>query len=189
MSKLEHRSRVVKLYQGSFEPQLDALLEQMAESQESQSGRRVAEKSDTRRLAREYDELKAEAEKSAVEVTVYALPYFEFAELHDDHPPRDDEPRDKRFGTNMRTMPRVLALVSLADPEIEGLDAKEAAGKAVLKGLGFVSQPHWAKIETAAWDVNTSSDDLPKWSGDLLQAAIDARDSISQKVGASLQGG
>lgn len=176
---IERRFKVVKLYQGSYEQRLADKLEEMskAETAERQGVRRMAQKSDADRLAKEYDALRAEADESAVQVKVYALGFRDFGRLSDLHEPRDGEAVDKKYEANMKTFPDALAEASVADPDVSysSIEARQQAGRIVVDNLGEISRVHWVKIRNAAWDVNVTSDELPKFSAvSLLQESREA---------------
>lgn len=169
MTPLERRRATVTLYPGNFDHELTALMDKAMAAQRAEetsaAGQRMGTKSEAIRLAKEYDALLATAEDSGVEVTVYAISYLEWGPLADEHPPRDNDPRDTQFGVNMKTFPQALLSVSLVPPgEAHDFAGLKTKGESALAELGDISRVHYAKLETAAWNVNVGDDVLPKYS-------------------------
>ena len=175
MTKIERRRATVILFQGNYEQELANLFEaaMTAERLETiSSSKRMGTKSEAGALARQYDTLLAEANSTAVKVTVWALSNSVWGPLADEHPPRDDVDEDKQRGLNMKTFPPVLLRVSLVAPD----DTKDDDGKGlaipilIAKGesafddLGDLSRLHYVKLERAAWNVNVGDEDIPKFS-------------------------
>lgn len=202
MPKIERRRAVVDLYQGNYEPEIVRLQDEAlaAQRKEELSGeRRASSRSKWPALALAHDELVAEAEKTAVKVTVWALSYTEWQEFAEAYPPRADIPavpadeatgtpakatvtftEDKLHGVNMKTFPPVLLRASLADPEnSRGLkiEARVEAGQKVLDELGDISQLQYRRLENAAWTVHAGDDSLPKYSLASLMAGEKEDDS------------
>lgn len=196
MTKIERRRRVVKLHQGNYEAELTALLDKAMAAQRAEASaesetdpdapiapRRVgqaapvAQVKESIRLAAEYDALLTEAEESATEVTVWAIGHDEWADLSDEHPPRDDIPEDKEAGTaaktfpkdkelgvNAKTFPPLLLKAALVEPDAAtSLEDRLVRGGKILDDLGL-SRIHYVKLENAAWNVNVGDDALPKFS-------------------------
>lgn len=185
MTKIERRRLKVTLYQGNYEQELaDLAREAIAASEaEAQQGpRRAGQQSQAMALAKKHDAKKAQALATAVDVTVWAISRKEWAELADQHPPRDDDAEDKRRGVNMKTFPGALLTVSLIEPRpvagaiTDHVAALSAEGEAFLDDLD-PSRVHYAKLETAAWNVNVGDDALPKYSLVSLLQAERERDS------------
>jgi hypothetical protein len=175
MPKIARRFRVVTLPQGDQESKLAELRQEIVAAQaaeEAVSGR-FAGKSVANAKAVEFDKLKAQAEKDAVKVTVYALAYDEFGPLQDRHGPRDGDDVDKRVGYNRKTFPHALLKVSLVEPDAaDDLDDLIAKGDAAFAELGRPTQVQYGRLEAAAWDVNVGDDSLPSYSAvSLLKEA------------------
>lgn len=188
--KISRRSRTVKLYQGEYEPRIDELSRALVEAVdgEQERGKRFGEKSSAMQLAREHDALVAEADKTAVPVTVWAIGFRDFGRLMDMHEPRPDNEADQRFEVNMRTFPDALAEASLADPEVdygEDVGLRCRNGRKKLEELGDISRVHYVKVREAAWDVNVSSDELPKFSAVSRLREMSETRSTSQSGGGS----
>lgn len=164
---MERRRITVTLYPGNFEAEI-ADLERRALAAavaETSAVKRAGTRSESMRLAKERDDRLAEASTSAVDVTVWAISYLEWGPLADEHPPRDDDPGDKRHGVNLKTFPLALLKVSLVTPgEAKSFDDLKARGESALTGLGEISRVQYAKLETGAWEVNVGDDALPKYS-------------------------
>lgn len=170
MSKIERRRTVVTLFQGNYEADLADLMERaMAALRLEETGqKRASSKSTANALAREFDAKTAEAEETAERVTVWALRYDQMQDIEDEHPPREGDDTDKRFGVNMRTFPKALLEASLVDPSITSdLDEIKVTGAGLLADLD-VRKAHYKKLETAAWTVNVGDDNIPKESLTLL---------------------
>lgn len=184
MPKIERRRMTVPLYQGHYEAQLSELVDKVMaaeRAEESGGARRFGGKSEAMTLAKQYDDLVTEAEEQAVRVTVWAIRYDQFGQIADEHPPREGNADDRLRGVNLKTFPMQLLLASLAPPETDADTVEElvAAGKAVLKELGHISQLHYVKLERAAWDVNVGDDALPKSS--LVSLLRQQRDDDSSQ--------
>lgn len=191
MSKIERRRFVVSLLQGNYEQDLADLAEQAiaaAESEQQQGPMRTGQRSKAIDLAKKHEALKAEAQETAVKVTVWALGYSELPALQEQHPPRDDvndegkplHPTDHARGVNMATFPKALLCASLVEPgKYETVDEMVAAGAEILDGELQPSTLHYRKLETAAWNVNMGAENLGK--GSLLSLLMSARESSSKE--------
>ena len=198
MSTIERRSTVVPLYQGAYAQRLADLLDETmakqraaeaAEADEESAGpRRVGQVSlarqlatEAKSLAKQYDDLLAEAETRTVKVTLWEISYRHWSGLRDEHPPRDDDRRDATFGMNMKTFPSAVLRASLVPSDqsanITDLTRLVALGQSILDELGDISGMHYAKLEKAAWDMNVEDDALPKFSLVSLLTEASASDS------------
>lgn len=166
MPKIERRRRTIRFYQGHYEDRLNLLRERVVQAEiMDRQQQRMSSKSLAAKLAREHDKLAAEAEETAVDVTVWAISRTDWSPLADRHPPRDGEVEDRRNGVNMETFTADLVLASLVEPDAAtDLDDRLAKGRDILDELGDLSQAHWRRLEIAAWEVNVTDDDLPKSS-------------------------
>lgn len=180
MPPIERRHAIVKLNRGGYAQQLADLLDRVAEAkraEETAGPRRVGQKSEAIALAKQYDELAAEATASAVEVTVYELSFDHWGDLADAHPPREDEDADRQRGINMKTFPRALTAAAMVAPEdaarVESGTALAALGEGNLSDLK-PSRVNYIKLERAAWSVNVEDDALPKAS--LVSLLLEAND-------------
>lgn len=186
MSITDRRRTTVTLFSGQFEAELSDLFDRASQAQvaEATQPKRASTKSEAMRLAKEWDDKRAEAEKTARKVLVWAISYTHFGPLQDEHPPREDEAEDQVHGANMKTFPLALlkaALVTPADDDtVEQLKAK---GEAALEALGGLSQVQYKKLELAAWAVNVGDDALPKFS--LVSLLQQQRDPDSKQPNAS----
>lgn len=172
MPKIERRHTVVTLYQGGYEHQLQQLeAEAITAQTNDEMVKRQGSKSTAAKLAKKYDDLRREAEETAVTVTVWALSHREWSQLADQHPKRNEDSADQRLGFNTATLPDALIAPCLVEPEgASSLSDRVAKGQAVLDDLGDLSHVHHLKLQAAAWEVNTGDDDLPKYSlASLLQ--------------------
>lgn len=168
--KLDRRRADVALYQGSTIAKLDALTDQVETAERAeQSNKRMGTKSQAMALAKEYDDLVANADADAVHVTVWAIGRRDWKMLADEHPPREDEKQDALYGVHMGNFPDALvALAILAPDEGDHYDDRVKLGNERIDALGDLSQVQWMKIARAAWDVNVGDDALPKSSLVLL---------------------
>lgn len=181
-AKITRRRAVVTLFQGNYEAELADLMERaMSALRVEEAGqKRAASKSTANALAREFDAKTAEAEETAEKVTVWALRYDQMQDLEDEHPARDGDATDARFGVNMRTFPKALLEASLVDPSTTSdLSEIKTAGAAALADLD-VRKAHYKKLETAAWNVNVGDDNIPKESLTLLLKQARDPDSKQQ---------
>lgn len=171
MTTVERRSTVVQLHQGGYAQQLKDLLDEtMAAQRAEDSGgpRRVGERSKAMDLAKKYDKLLAEAESSAISVTLWEISYRHWGFLSDAHPPREGDKTDEVRGVSMKTFPHALLCASLVSGEKSELvtDTNKLVelGQATLDGFGDISRLHYAKLERSAWAINVEDDALPKHS-------------------------
>lgn len=164
MTKIERRKVTVKLYPGNYASRLSALREEVTSAliAEESAPKRATSRSKAAALAREHDDLMAEAETAVVEVEVQEISNMAWQKLADEHPARKDEPRDQQSGMNMSTFPGALLRASVDD----GLD------------LDSMSRAHYVKLEKAAWALHNEGDDFPKVS--VVSLLKQARDSDSK---------
>lgn len=183
-TKIERRRTTVTLYQGNYEHELGILYDEMfAALRAEESGvapKRAGTKSKANEIAKKHDALVAEAEKTSVKVTLWAIAYYDWGPLADRHPPREDDAEDKQRGVNMKTFPEDLLYASLAGPDAGDLDEMLSTGKRALRELGDLSRVQYVKLETAAWNVNVGDDALPKYSAVSLLKAQRGPDSKPQ---------
>ena len=184
-TRIEARRTVVTLYGGEQERELQDLLDRIAEAvrREAVGPRRMSTKSEAARLAAEYDEKRAAAPDSGVDVPLWAISYLQWGPLADQHPPREGVEYDQARQVNTQTFPRPLMLASLVEPEAaKGMDIDErvTAGELVLADLGELDIVHIRKLEKGAWDVNVGDDALPKSSLVSLLQDLRGHDSKPQ---------
>ena len=167
-TKIERRRATVTLYQGNYEQELADLFEAAMTAERLEtlaSSKRANTRSQAGALAKQYDALLAEAESTAVKVTVWALSNSIWGPLADEHPPREDDAEDAKRGLNMKTFPPVLLCAALVAPgEATTVDEFKAQGQTALDDIGDLSRLHYVKIERAAWNVNVGDEDIPKFS-------------------------
>jgi hypothetical protein len=166
MTKIERRRATVTLHHGNYEAELAELLDKTmaAQRKEETTPGRFSEKSAAIALAKQHDDLLAEAEASAIKITVWAIRHDEWSVIADEHPPREDDAEDAKRGLNMKTFPKALLLASLAEPkDYADPVGQQAEGQRILDDLA-PSRVHYAKLESAAWNVNVGDDALPKFS-------------------------
>ena len=181
MTANERRKVTVKLYPGNYESELADLLdramaakrkEDAAKEAEGASGpQRAGQKSEvpplaaeSDRLAMQYDTKAAEAEAAGVEVVINEISNTAWQKLADEHPPREDDERDKFNALNMSTFPAALLKVAL-DP-------------AASVDLDELSRVHYVKLERAAWNLHNGADEIPKES--LVSLLNQQRDADSK---------
>ena len=115
-------------------------------------------------LAKQYDTKAAEAEAAGVEVVINEISNTAWQKLADEHPPREDDERDKFNALNMSTFPAALLKVAL-DP-------------AASVDLDELSRVHYVKLERAAWNLHNGADEIPKES--LVSLLNQQRDADSK---------
>lgn len=165
---IERRRNTVYLYQGDDLERLSDLREQVAAAidREAVGNRRMSQKSEAAKLAREHDELQDAADERAVKVTLWALTNDQFEQLSELHPPRDEVKSDERLGLNAKTMPGALLRASMIAPDEAPADVSKVVEKGAVKlaALGDLTRVQMHKLETSAWNVNVEDDSLPKLS-------------------------
>jgi hypothetical protein len=182
MTKPTRRYRDVVLPRGDQDAALAALRKEIADLQatENLTPRRASSKSKAAAKALEFDMLNAQAAKDATVVRVNELAYDEFGPLQDLHEPREGDELDKRVGYNRDTFSDALMKAALVEQDTaEGSTPEERLADLVAKGdAAFAalkprpSRLHYARLESAAWEVNVGDDSLPKFSAvSVLKAA------------------
>lgn len=154
---LARRRTTVTLYQGDYEPRLAALAAAVDRTRlAGQMSARFATAGNAMRLAHEYDELRAEAEETAVKITLEALPRSAWAKMLEQHPPRESDERDGQLGANQETIHDELVSACVVDPVFTETEWVEFADD--------LSAPAWQALAAAAWTLNVRGVDLPKSS-------------------------
>lgn len=118
MANIEPRTSKVTIYQGDYLDRIRHLEQQAEAAADAEEGRprRVGTETEAQRLAREHDELVAEAEESALHITLRALRRSEWKKLVADHPPREGNEGDKAIGVNEDTFKEALVPASVVEP-------------------------------------------------------------------------
>lgn len=127
MVTIAPRTSVVTIFQGDY---LDRIrhLEQRHEAAleaENAATRRLSDGAESNAIAEEHAALVAEAEASAINVTLKALGRKAWRELVALHPPRPEVDSDIAVGVNEETFKDALIAVSIVEPELseDDLDA------------------------------------------------------------------
>jgi hypothetical protein len=189
MPKISRRYRVVTIPLAEDDAKLAELRAEVVAQQgiEDAVAGRFSTKSKAAAKALEYDKFKAQAEKNALKITVYALAYDEFGPFQDRHAPRDEDDVDKRVGYNRETFPHALLKACLVEPDTaEGETLEDRLDDLVAKGdrefaeLGRPSPMQYKRLEEAAWEVNVGDDSLPKFSAVSLLKEAKERGSKQQ---------
>ena len=123
MSTIQRRTATVDIYQGDYLDRLRFLERRFdqAVADEKNLGSRLAvdfERGATSDdLKAQHDALKAEAEESAIHVTLTALGRKQWRELVAAHKPREGNDSDAAVGVNEETFKDVLVAASIVEPE------------------------------------------------------------------------
>lgn len=161
------RSITVDLFPGEYEQQLVSLYAEAEDALRREvlaGGLRFGNRSAAAKAAESFDALRDQPPEPLHSVTLWQVGYLDWDDLVELHPPREDNPQDAMHGVNMKTLPRELLHVALADPsDNSDLTARIDAGKKALRELS-PSREHYLKLETAAWNVNNEALNLPKES-------------------------
>jgi hypothetical protein len=182
MTNAPRRFRVVTLPRPEDDSELAAMRREIASLQaaENSAVRRQSTKSKAAAKALEFDKRVAQAEKDAREVTVNELAYDEFGPLQDLHPPRKGNDMDEQFGYNRDTFPLALIKASMVEQDAaQGATPEELLADLIAKGDaawadlgGKPGRLQYARLESAAFEVNVGDDSLPKFSAvSLLEQA------------------
>src|SRR5262245_4429835 len=157
--KLTRPSTLVTLYQGDYERRLaekymDYERHEMRERSTQRFGGSLAPQ-----LAQEYDDLRAEAEETALRIVVQAVPRKQWRELLQAHPPVADadgeiDEEHKRLGFNPDTFFDAIVKPCVVEPEFTDEEWDEFEEDC--------SEAHWDKLSSAAYLLNVQGVDLPK---------------------------
>lgn len=118
MSKIQHRSDVVTIYQGDTLSRLRHLERQYDEAikAEGQTPLLASEVPESESLLEEHKALKVQAEKTALHVDVFALGRRRYRELVKENPPRKDNDEDQALGVNEDDFKDALVPMSIVYP-------------------------------------------------------------------------
>ena len=152
------RERVVEIYPGDVEAQLETLNAQIAEAAttEAKPGRMTTKTNSALDLATEYDELVEATRERAVKVTLRAVPHRVYRQLQDAHPARPGNKRDEIYGVNEDTFFPALVKAALVSPEVTDEQFEEF--------LTSVATPALMRLSNAAFELTTGEVTLPKSS-------------------------
>lgn len=152
MTTIKARTSVVTLYQGDYLDRIRHIERQYEEALRSEvrSPRLLNEVPASVTLADEHATLVAEAEATAVNVTLRALGRKEWRALVAAHPPRDGNEDDKQVGVNEDSFKDPLILSSIVDPALTEDD------------LDMLSEADSDQLYLLCWALNRLPVDGPK---------------------------
>lgn len=166
------RERVVEIYPGDVEADLESLNAQIAEAANDPRPKRLADKSPALRLAEEYDALVEATRERAIKVTLRAVPHRTYRQLQDAHPPRKGNKRDEVYGVNEDTFFPALIRASLVSPEVTDEQWDEF--------VSTVAAPALMRLSSTAFELATGEVALPKSSA--VSALRRMRESDSKRL-------
>lgn len=212
--KRKPRRRTFELPQGDYSQLLDekaievekAFAEEAAERRLAANTKKTVaddadEEFESRRsmqLAAEYDELAAEAKKTAIVLELEKPPRTQVSELRDHHPPRDDDER-KEYGFNVDAFYEAIAPLCVVDFDDDKPAARWATDDELMKDpdTKIVVHPDWPPLyesmSSAEWellkatirDLISGVTQLPKSSLVSTLREMNAVESKSQQDGRS----
>ena len=145
MVTIEPRTAVVPIFQGDYLDRIRHLEERhkQAKKDEQEGPPRLnSEIPVSVEIAKEHKALVTEAESSALNVTVRALPRKAWRELVEAHPVRPDNRADAIVGVNEDTFKDALVPISIVEPELTEDE------------LDSLSDAQWDQIYYAAFYLN-----------------------------------
>lgn len=152
MSTIEPRTSVVIIYGGDYLDRLRHLEKryEAAVKAEQSATRLLADEAQSPAIAAEHEALKAEAEETALHVTLRALGRKAWRALVAEHPPRPSHEGDASVGVNEETFKDALVPASITSPELseDELDA--------------ISDIDWDRLYFTAFALNRSPAASPK---------------------------
>jgi hypothetical protein len=152
MASVEPRTSVVTIYGGDYLDRLRHLEQQHKAAVESErsSSRLLADDAQSPAIAAEHERLKAEAEETALHVTLRALGRKAWRALVEEHPPRPGVTSDSDVGVNEATFKEALVPASIVSPELSEDD------------LDAISDIDWDRLYFTAFALNRSPAASPK---------------------------
>lgn len=171
------RTSTMLLLTGDYADRLDALYAaaQAAarEDEKSPSPRRLNELTESAALRKEYEDLRAEAEKDAVKVVLHAIGRREWRDLKAKHPPRvegvseDIQRADRLAGVNVDTVEDDLVHASLVEPSFSSRAAfDEWVNDEISEGdFQAILQRAWMLVNVARVDPKSLAPSQAQTSG------------------------
>jgi hypothetical protein len=145
------RTTTVTLYQGEDYDEFERLRVNVQVAAEQATSRRLADDDPVRVAAQEFDDfVQGPAKGRGVTLTVTAMPRRGekgFRTLLAEHPPREGDETDARYGFNYQTMADDLVPASLPAAQFGSIADREAF-------LDTVSDGDWTRLYNAAITVN-----------------------------------
>lgn len=150
------RTKTVFLYPGGAEEELDDLRDKLdaAMVADNPATRRMNSRSNADKIAAEFDAKAAAAAESAVRVVLAEVPARTYRQMQDENPPRKGNKRDDNLGFNEEAFLRALVRAAITSPEVTDEQFEEFADA--------VSEFHWRKLTTTAWEMANQELALPK---------------------------
>lgn len=118
MTTFQPRESTVTIYQGDYLDRLRHLQQRHDAALEAEKGatRLLSDVPESAAIREEYDALKAEADETAIELSLFALGRKIWRAQVADHPPRKDHDSDEAMGVNEDTFKDVLVPLALQYP-------------------------------------------------------------------------
>lgn len=155
MSTIQPRTATVTIYQGDYLDRLRFLEQQFDAAVRSEKSatampRLASDVPESHRLADEHAALSAEAESTALNVTLRALGRREWRTIVAAHPPRDEHAGDAKVGVNEESFKEALVAASILEPELTEDD------------LDRLSDIDFDRLYLTAFGLNRSPASAPK---------------------------
>lgn len=167
------REQWVELFSGDFEPRMQELQREMQEAieRESSQQRFGSSRSESMRLAKEYDELVEQARAHGIVRLRLRGAGRAWRQLKDEHPPRPDNEDDENLGVNRKTFFEPAVALCIAEPDFTAEQYDEM--------LDVLSSAQWDRLSSVAWIVNEGEVNIPKSSAVSLLRQMSGEDSKS----------
>jgi len=152
------REQWVELLSGDFEPRMQELQQAMAEAaeRESANARFGQPRSESMKLAKEYDDLAAQAREHGIVKVRLRSAGRKWRQLKDEHPARPDNEDDEALGVNRRTFFEPAVKLCIVDPEFTDEQYDEM--------VDALSSAQWDRLSSVAWIINEGEVNIPKLS-------------------------
>lgn len=127
MSIIQPRTATVTIYQGDYLDRLRHLEKQYeaALTMEKESAALLSDVAESAEIAAEHQQLLAEAQSTALTVTIKALGRKRWRALVAKHPARDGSETDAAVGVNEETFKDALVPESISEPALSAEDLEE----------------------------------------------------------------
>ena len=152
MTTIQPRTSQVTIYQGDYLDNIRHLERQYEEAlkSEGKTSRMMSEVPASAALAEQHAALVAEAEESAVTITLRALGRKEWRALVADNPPREGNKDDEQVGVNEDSFKDPLIVASIVEPKLSEDD------------LDMLSEADNDRLYLTCWSLNRLPGDSPK---------------------------
>lgn len=151
-AKLAERS-VLLCLQPDLTAALQNLQRELAEAERREQSAGSLGGGELHDIAQRIEDTRLRMREHSLEVTVRALPRRQWTALLAEHPPREDNERDRTLGLNEETFFDALVRRSTIAPDLDEDDWSQLDE--------VLSEAQWQLLVNAAWAVNARDVDVP----------------------------